>query len=245
MRGVAFGLVPTTLLAQADAAVGGKNGVNVGGYKNIAGTFGEPEFVLCDADFLTTLPARELRSGLAEVVKAAVIGDPELFAMLEGGDFTLGEVVRRAVAVKVSIVSRDRHENNERRLLNLGHTIGHAIEVATATPKYLVNARMRAEGSGTSSETPLYSHGEAVSIGIAAAAGVAVRLGVLEPAAAARIVALLESLGLPTTADIDPARLVAAMRADKKNYADGLRFVLPTAIGSCTVRTLRPEEIII
>lgn len=225
MRGVGYGLVPTTLLAQADAAIGGKNGVNVDGYKNILGTFGEPEFVLCDVDFLHTLPPREFRSGLAEIVKTAIIGDEELFEMLESGDFSLQEVVRRAIAVKTAIVSRDRHENGERRLLNLGHTIGHAIE------------KIRSE-----SETS-YAHGEAVAIGIVAAAQMAVRSGMLAQADATRIENLLKSLGLPISTDIEPAALLAAMRADKKNYSDGIYYVLPTAIGSCTVRKM-PLEVL-
>lgn len=222
MRGIGYGLVPTTLLAQADAAVGGKNGVDIGGYKNIIGTFGEPEFVLCDADLLQTLPGRELRSGLAEVAKAAIIGDPELFAMLESGDFPLEEAVRRAVAVKVAIVARDRHENNERRLLNLGHTIGHALEKISKK----------------------YNHGEAVAVGIVAAAGVAVRLRALSLEDERRITNLLMSLGLPVAADVEPTALREAMRADKKNYAGRLLFVLPTGIGSCTVRKMAVEDII-
>jgi 3-dehydroquinate synthase len=244
MRGIAYGLVPTTLLAQADAAIGGKNGVNVGGYKNLAGTFGEPEFVLCDAAFLQTLPPRELRSGLAEVAKAAIIGDAELFEMLEGGDYSLDEIVRRAVAVKLDIVSRDRHETAGRRLLNLGHTVGHAIEKVSRS----------------------LTHGEAVAVGIVAAARVAVRLAAesvseaerqgdtenlavclknqaATRAAATRIENLLKSLGLPVATDIDPAALLAAMRADKKNYSGTIRFVLPAAIGSCIVRNLPPEDI--
>ncbi len=214
MRGVAYGLVPTTLLGQVDAAIGGKNGVNIGGFKNMAGRFGEPEFVLCDVAFLDTLPERDMRSGMAEVVKAAIVGDAELFDMLERGDGDLREIVRRAVAVKTAIVGRDRHESGERRLLNLGHTTGHAIE-KVAPGRYL--------------------HGEAVSIGMVAAAQMAVARGMLSDADAVRIEALLATLGLPTDTNLDPATLHEAMRVDKKAAAGAIRFVLPTKIGECTI----------
>lgn len=185
MRGVRYGLVPTTLLAMVDAAIGGKNGVNIGGFKNMAGTFGEPEFVLCDVATLATLPPREMRSGMAEVVKAAVVGDPVLFDMLHE-EYDLEEVIRRAVAVKVTIVERDRHEKGERRLLNLGHTIGHAVEAVSRD----------------------YTHGEAVAIGMSM-----ISRGLPTHD---RIVALHTHLGLPTTTDIAPELLREAMRADKK-----------------------------
>lgn len=215
MRGVPFGLVPTTLLAQVDAALGGKNGVNVGGYKNMAGTFGQAEFVLCDTAFLATLPQREVLSGLAEVVKTAIVGDPELFEILERGSWDWIEVVRRAAAVKMGIVSRDRHESGERRVLNLGHTLGHAIEKVT------------------DERVP---HGFAVAVGMAHAANMAVERGLLAPSDASRIVALLKKLGLPTTlAEVDvedtPA-LHNAMRADKKARGGYIIYALPVSVES-------------
>jgi 3-dehydroquinate synthase len=243
MRGVGFGFVPTTLLGMVDAAIGGKNGVDVGGFKNMAGTFAEPEFVVCDTGFLATLPDRELRAGLAEALKAGIIGDAELFALLEANTFDrikndgalLTEIVRRAVAVKMAIVGRDPREAGERRLLNLGHTVGHAIES-------LGEGRLHGEAVATSgghhtSLRPLL-HGEAVAVGMAAAARMAVAMGMLDPAAAARITGALTALGLPTSTDLDPTLLLDAIRADKKRYSDGVRFVLPVAIGHCTVRTL-------
>ncbi len=229
MRGVRFGFVSTTLLAQVDASVGGKNGVNIGGFKNMAGTFNPPEFVILDASLLRTLPDREFRAGLAEVVKAAVIGDAELFGLLEQTGFdTLRrdpalteQVVLRAVAVKAAIVERDERETGERRLLNLGHTVAHAIEACT----------------------PTHNHGEAVAIGLAAVARAAVQVTGLHAAQADRIVALLRRYGFDLTLPVDRAALFAAMRHDKKaaaqkTAADTLRAVYPTAIGRCTVRRL-------
>ena len=136
LRGVAFGFVPTTLLAQVDAAIGGKNGVNLEGYKNIIGTFTQPEFVVCDTSYLKTLPADEMRAGLAEALKSGAIGDPALFEMIEAkaGELPrydgalLTEIVERSAEVKARIVSADEREAGTRRLLNFGHTFGHALE---------------------------------------------------------------------------------------------------------------------
>ena len=140
MRGLEFGFISTTLLGQVDASVGGKNGVNVDGYKNMVGTFRQPRFVICDVNLLRTLPVREFRSGLAEVVKSGIIADKELFEMLEKADFAtfqrdtalLQQIVYRAISVKASIVERDECEAGDRRLLNLGHTLAHAIEKSSS-----------------------------------------------------------------------------------------------------------------
>ncbi|MDD3108194.1 MAG: 3-dehydroquinate synthase, partial [Alistipes sp.] len=153
MRGVRFGFVATTLLAQVDASVGGKNGVNYEGYKNMIGTFNQPDFVLCDLSMLRTLPEREFKAGLAEIIKSGLIADPELFALFEQHDLQafhddkalLSEAIQRAVTVKAKIVEQDERERGERRKLNLGHTFAHAIEKC---------------GNGE-----LFLHGEAVSIG--------------------------------------------------------------------------------
>lgn len=228
MRGVRFGFVPTTLLAQVDASVGGKNGVNVGGFKNMAGTFTQPEFAILDASLLDTLPDREFRAGLAEAIKAAVIGDPQLFDLLEGSDFRTmrrehaltEEVVTRAVTVKAAIVSRDEREAGQRRLLNLGHTVAHAIERCT----------------------PTHNHGEAVAIGLAAVARAAVRVTGLGTADADRIVALLDRYGFDLTLPVSRDALAEAMRHDKKAAADTLRAVYPTALGRCIVRPMPLAE---
>ncbi len=226
MRGLRFGFIPTTLLGQVDAAIGGKNGVNVDGYKNMAGTFTQPEFVICDPELLATLPDREFRAGLAEIIKAAIIADAELFARLETADFAqlrrdkqlLTEVIRAAVRVKVVIVARDEREADERRKLNLGHTLAHAIEKCSV--------RM--------------NHGEAVAVGIRLIAEAAVKADLLAAADCERIVALLKKSGFALEPPVETRRMLKEVAKDKKIKDGQLRIVFPTAIGSCTVRTLSP-----
>ncbi|MBO7197588.1 MAG: 3-dehydroquinate synthase [Tidjanibacter sp.] len=218
MRGVRFGLVPTTLLAQVDAAIGGKCGVNFGGYKNMVGAFAPAEFVLCDAELLTTLPEREFRSALSEMIKAAIIGDGALFELFERNDYhalrsdatLLGEMVRRSVEVKRDIVSRDPYESGVRRLLNLGHTMAHAIESLTTE----------------------YNHGEAVAIGLAYVARKAVAQGVLPQSDGERIVGVIERYGLPTSVELDEEALEEAMQHDKKNRNGEIGWVMPHNIGN-------------
>ncbi|MBQ3071359.1 MAG: 3-dehydroquinate synthase [Tidjanibacter sp.] len=217
MRGVGFGLVPTTLLAQVDATIGGKCGVNFGGYKNMVGCFAPASFVVCDVALLNTLGPRELRSGMAEVVKTAIIGDSALFELCEQNDIEslrgnttlFAEVVRRAAAVKCDIVQRDLLEGGERRKLNLGHTLAHAIESLTHD----------------------YTHGEAVAIGLVRAAQMAVDKALLGEGDLRRIVAVLERYGLPTSTDLPEEALLASMGHDKKNHRGRVVWVLPTAIG--------------
>ncbi len=228
MRGVGFGFVATSLLAQVDASVGGKNGVNLGGYKNMVGVFNQPDFVLCDVDVLDTLSGREFRAGLAEVVKSAVIDDAVLFEMLEGVSAEqlladkplLEEVVWRTVNVKARIVAQDEREGGVRRLLNLGHTIAHAIEKSTRG----------------------YVHGEAVAVGMTTINRVAKSLGVLSEECAERIDALLDGLGLPTTCDVPNEVLSQALRKDKKGAGKSIHIVLPCRIGQCCVQTMTFEE---
>ena len=224
MRGLSFGFVSTTLLGQVDASVGGKNGVNVDGYKNMAGTFPQPRFVVCDPALLRTLPEREFRAGLAEAVKAAVIADAELFARLErlgfdalrGDTAELSAVVSAAVRVKAEIVERDEYEAGDRRKLNLGHTLGHAIEKCSDA----------------------MNHGEAVAVGTALAADAAVRLGVLAPADRDRIRGLLARLGFDLTPPVPVTRLLQEVGKDKKSEEGVLRVVFPTGIGGCEVRPM-------
>lgn len=228
MRGLRFGFVSTTLLGQVDASVGGKNGVNVDGYKNMAGTFTQPRFVVCDPALLRTLPEREFRAGLAEVVKAAVIADADLFGRIERATFEtlrtdtdlLTDAVTGAIRVKADIVERDERESGERRKLNLGHTLAHAIEKASK--------RM--------------NHGEAVAVGTALIAGAAVKLGVLKSEDCDRIVNVLKGLGFDLTPPVEMKRLLKEVGKDKKNEAGMLRIVLPTGIGSCEVRPMPVEE---
>lgn len=229
MRGLRFGFVSTSLLGQVDASVGGKNGVNVGGYKNMVGTFSQPEFVICDVELLRTLPPREFRAGMAEVVKAGILADGELFAALEAcapeelrqRTELLERVVRAAIRVKAEIVERDEREAGERRKLNLGHTLGHAIEKCS----------------------PKMNHGEAVAVGTALAARMAVKLGLLGAEDCTRIHALLERQGFTLTPPVELRKLLKAVEKDKKAAAGRIDFVLPTGIGSCTVRPLSPSEI--
>lgn len=226
MRGLRFGFIPTTLLGQVDAAIGGKNGVNVDGYKNMAGTFTQPEFVICDPELLTTLPDREFRAGLAEIIKTAIIADAELFARLEAADFAqlrrdknlLAEVIRAAIRVKVGIVARDERESGERRKLNLGHTLAHAIEKCSV--------RM--------------NHGEAVAVGIRLIAEAAVKADLLTAVDCERIVALLQKSGFELETPVEMKRMLKEVAKDKKNKDGQLRIVFPTAIGDCTIQTLSP-----
>ena len=227
MRGLRFGFVSTTLLGQVDASVGGKNGVNVDGYKNMAGTFTQPQFVVCDPSLLRSLSDREFRAGLAEVVKAAIIADADLFARIEQTSFEalrtdtdlLSDAISAAIRVKADIVEHDEKESGERRKLNLGHTLAHAIEKSSN--------RM--------------NHGEAVAVGTALIAGAAVKLGVLKEEERQRIVALLARLGFDLTPPVEMKRLLKEVGKDKKNEDGMLRIVLPVGIGDCEVRKMSPE----
>ena len=228
MRGLKFGFVSTTLLGQVDASVGGKNGVNVDGYKNMAGTFTQTQFVICDPGLLRTLPDREFRAGLAEVVKAAIIADADLFGRIENTTFEalrtdtdlLTDAVSAAIRVKADIVERDEHESGDRRKLNLGHTLAHAIEKCSN--------RM--------------NHGEAVAVGTALIAGAAVKLGVLSEADRDRIVHVLMQLGFDLTPPVDVKRLLKEVGKDKKNEEGILRIVLPVGIGDCEVRPMKIDD---
>ena len=227
MRGVEFGFVSTTLLGQVDASVGGKNGVNVADYKNMVGTFRQPRFVIADVEMLRTLPMRELRAGMAEVVKSAVIGDADLFDFVESraDDIfddveALQQAMLGAVAVKARIVAEDEREGGVRRLLNLGHTLGHAIEKCT----HEVN------------------HGEAVAMGMGYIARVAFSRGMLCGEDGLRIVGLLDKLGFELMPLVDMAQVLDAVKLDKKRENDMIRVVLPVKIGDCVVAEMSFEE---
>ena len=205
LRGVKWIAVPTTLLAQVDAAHGGKTGIEHAAAKNLVGAFHSPEEVWCEAQFLETLPARELACGMAEMVKHAVIGAPRLL-----GEADLARHVEAAARVKLEIVARDPYEQGERRLLNLGHTLGHAIEAVTDT-----------------------DHGAAVAIGLRAACRIAEEhCGFADREA---VEAALDRCGLPVTAPADPDLVRAALRHDKKRRNHTLRWVLPVALGDVRV----------
>jgi 3-dehydroquinate synthase len=218
LRGVEFVQIPTTLLAQVDASIGGKTGVDLSGGKNTVGLFHHPWMVVCDTAVLPSLPREELRSGLVEVVKMAALLDPDLFErverrlddLLDGDPEALGLVVSAAAAAKIAVVERDPTEQGDRRLLNFGHTLGHAIESSSGY------AGLR--------------HGEAVGYGLLFALRLALRRG-LDPADAARMHALVRRLDLPPLPELDPEDLMTAMARDKKARESGLVWVLPGSLG--------------
>lgn len=214
-RGLPFGLVPTTLLAMVDASIGGKNAVNFEGYKNIAGCFREPEFIFICPEFTQSLPEREFRCGLAEMLKTFIIADSEYYNLaVEDCRGNLFKLLIRCVEIKSGIVSRDPFDVGERRLLNLGHTFAHAIEKSTN----------------------LYKHGEAVSIGIVMAARMAVEEGLADSALVDRLCNDFLSLSLPVEASgVDAKVLETAMLQDKKRKDGGMVFVLPVGIGKVTI----------
>ena len=223
-RGVAFVQVPTTLLAQVDSAVGGKTGVNHPGGKNLIGAFHQPQAVIADTRTLTTLPARELRAGLAEVIKYGLICDSVFFAWLEanveallaGDQAALARVIRRSCEIKAAIVGQDEREHGERALLNLGHTFGHAIESATGYGQWL--------------------HGEAVAAGMVMAARMSQESGLLGGEDLERIMRLTARMGLPVrVTGLTPEVLLEHMRIDKKVQAGRIRLVLLRGIGAAFV----------
>lgn len=233
LRGINFVQVPTTLLAMVDAAIGGKTGVNHPQGKNLIGAFHQPRLVLIDPQVLATLPAREFRAGMAEVIKYGVIWDSELFALLESldqlrtlGMDVLAEVLRRSCQAKADVVSKDEKEAGLRAILNYGHTIGHAVE--SLTGYRLVN------------------HGEAVAIGMVAAGQLAVHLQLWDKAAQARQDALIQKAGLLTQLPegLDIEAIIEALQTDKKVEAGKVRFVLPTQIGAATVTDQVPSDLI-
>lgn len=234
LRGVPLALVPTTLVAQVDAAIGGKNGVNLPEGKNLVGTIVQPNAVIVDPAALSTLPDRDFRGGLAEVVKAGVIDDPELFtdllesrvAVQRRSIATLEDLVSRAIGVKAGIVQRDETETSGlRSLLNYGHTIGHALEAAGGFRRL--------------------THGEAVAIGMNAEAHLAARLGILSMADYEAQHMLLERLGLPTdTRLLVAARVLKHLDVDKKTRDGRLRFALPARIGRVRFPVIAPPPLV-
>lgn len=229
LRGVEFGFVATSLLAQVDASVGGKNGVNVGGYKNMAGLFNQPDFVLCDTGVLRTLPPREFSAGLAEMIKAGIIADPALFEIFENHSpedlladpELLTRAIVAAIEVKVRVVEADEREKGERRKLNLGHTVAHAIEKLTRE----------------------YNHGEAVGVGLAAIAGLSVKLGLLDPAQRDSIVRAVGKACLPIRVDIPASEIAGALTRDKKVEEGGLWLVAVRGIGDVVIRRTAFDEL--
>jgi 3-dehydroquinate synthase len=229
-RGVAYVQVPTTLLAQVDSSVGGKTGVNHPGGKNLIGAFHQPAAVIADTDTLKTLPPRELRAGLAEVIKYGLICDAALFAWLEQhmeellahDAAALSHVIRRSCEIKAEIVGRDEREQGDRALLNLGHTFGHALESTTGYTRWL--------------------HGEAVGAGLLMAATMSRESGSLPADSVERLRKLLVRTGLPTEArDLRPDDVLEHMRIDKKVKGGRIRLVLLRSIGASFVTADYPD----
>ena len=216
MRGIDWIAIPTTLLSMVDASLGGKTGFDLTEGKNLIGSFHPPKLVLADTSLLLTLTDRELRSGMAEVVKHGIISDPELFELCKNGmDWirqNLEKIVKHAMAVKIKVIEEDPYEKGIRAALNLGHTVGHAVELVS---KFELR------------------HGEAIAIGMVAEAKYAARVGLASQRTVDAIESALSKLGLPIEIPKDTPReeIIRAMRVDKKKTAQSIRFALPVEIG--------------
>lgn len=221
MRGVRFGFVSTTLLGMVDASIGGKNGVNLDGYKNMVGVINQPEFVWCDLDLLETLDKPELIAGFAEVIKYGLIRSEALLEKMEhhagtGADMRgpeLEQIVAECVAIKCAIVEADEREGGERKLLNYGHTVGHAIERITGV-----------------------LHGEAVAVGMRFATHLSARLGFLNQSDVKRVEGVIHAYGLPLSLDAKTSDLFSNLKKDKKRSGTSIDFILLKAMGEAFIQ---------
>ena len=228
MRGIPFGFVSTTLLAQVDASVGGKNGVNYEGYKNMVGVFSQPRFVLCDNEMFSTLEPTQFRSGFAEIIKAGAIKDISLFnycrdntpAAIRNENEVITHMVYESVRIKADVVEADEREKGERRLLNFGHTFAHAIEKMTGM-----------------------LHGEAVAIGMVLAAEVSYRLGMISPEDVRIIESVIAGYGLPTQPPVPVGKLFGAMKQDKKRERESIHLVLLDKIGHAITHKIKYSDL--
>ena len=225
LRGVRCVQLPTTLLSAVDSSVGGKTAIDLKAGKNLAGAFLQPAAVLCDTDCLASLPAAVFADGAAEAIKTGVLSDESLFTLFEDGSLTTAPaaVIARCVAYKAGVVERDEREQGERRLLNLGHTVGHAIEKCSS---YAI------------------PHGHAVAAGLAIMARAAEALGWTEEPIAARIAACLAKNGLPTGTEYGAAELAHAASADKKRAGGDITLVIPKKIGVCELKKVPVEQLL-
>ena len=225
LRGIPFVQLPTTLLAAVDSSVGGKTAIDLAAGKNLAGAFLQPTAVLCDTDCLRSLPAAVFADGAAEAIKTGVLSGETLFSLFEDGTLTDAptEIIARCIRYKAGVVERDEKERGERRKLNLGHTVGHAIEKCSG---YAI------------------PHGHAVAAGLAVMARASERLGWAEPGVSARIAACLEKNGLPTGTDYPAEALAKAALADKKRSGDSITIVVPRAIGDCELKRIPVTELL-
>jgi len=227
MRGVRFGYVPTTLLAQVDAAIGGKTAVNVMGYKNILGVINQPEFTIFCPEFLKSLPEKEIRAGVSELLKAFILADRDGYfnaidTILEKGlnIEALWPFVQKAIAIKAEIVKTDPYEKGKRKILNLGHTFAHGLEKVTKI-----------------------SHGEAVSIGIVLAAKLSVNLGCLQLSEQIQIESDFKRIGLATESPVPPITLFESIIRDKKRSSNSVNFILIENIGKASAYPLEINKL--
>lgn len=227
-RGIAFGFVSTTLLGQVDASIGGKNGINFEGYKNLLGNIRQPEFVICDIKSLASLPLSEYTDGFAEIIKYGYIKNPGISDYLEANidrafnqdKDVLEKLIYDSVKVKVDIVQSDEKEQGERKILNFGHTFGHAIE--------------KLQGM---------SHGQSVSLGMILAARMSANLRFINNSVVDKLSSLLEKTGLPVKVEIDPEIMAETMLKDKKKSGDILQFILLEAEGKAIVHKLNIKDV--
>lgn len=233
LRGLPLIHIPTTLLAQVDSSIGGKTAVNLSEAKNMVGMFKHPELVLTDLDVLVTLPEKEIKNGVAEIIKYAVIADASLFTILENNinnilnpDIAfLEEIVSQCCKIKINVIERDEREIGIRKILNYGHTVGHGLEAVTDFT---------------------ISHGEAVAVGMCAAARIANKIGIFDDGSVKKQENLIRKAGLPTTLpDINIEYLLRTMELDKKVKNSRIQFVLPEKIGSIVIRADIPQKDII
>lgn len=228
MRGLKFGFVPTTLLAQVDAAIGGKNGVNLDGFKNMIGVVNQPDFVLIDFSFLKTLPAKELANGFSEIIKCAAIASRNLFELLEEeseralqlDEDLLRKIITETIRIKTAIVSLDEKDRGQRKKLNFGHTFAHALEKA-----YRI------------------THGEAVSLGMILAANLSVKKNMLTEAEALRIRKLLQKFNLPVSMKFDRDKILEPVHQDKKKSGRMIDYVLLRSLGQASIERLTFSEV--
>lgn len=226
MRGIKFGFVPVSLLAMVDASIGGKNGIDVGPYKNLAGTIRQPDFLLYDSSFLKSLPQDEWVNGFAEVIKHACIKDPALFRELEQNNIkhyhqdkeSLSKLIQRNATIKSKVVVADEFEQGERKLLNFGHTWGHAIETNYNLP-----------------------HGHAVSIGMVMACRLSEELTGFDKTE--RVITLLEQYGLPVEMKVDKKKVFEVLKMDKKKINTAINYVLLTDIGKAITKKIPLEKL--
>ncbi len=227
-RGIRFGFISTTLLSQVDASVGGKNGVNHRGFKNMIGVFNQPDFVICDPNMLKTLSQDDLSCGFAEIVKHTLIADANMFNWLEQNvnkaislePEAIEKLVFNSVAIKAAIVNKDEKEQGERRKLNLGHTYGHAVE-----------------------KVMHLSHGKAVSLGLVVAAKLSMKRGLLDKPSYDRIVNLLQKLNLPVEIMGNKQEILEALTMDKKREGNSIHFILMKGIGAVAIESIGIDEL--